>query len=75
MQFSIVEFFYYFTIKQTVSCEKKSAHAHVRAHTHMCDVRVKQRLRRACDVRACGTFIGCAMCDRTFAHFRTFCEI
>ena len=26
------------TIYQTVSCEKKFAHAHVRAHTHVCDV-------------------------------------
>ena len=55
-------------------CElrKKFAHAHVRAHTHVCDVRAKSTFECACDVRACGTFIGCVMWDRTFAHFRTF---
>ena len=55
-----------------VSCGKKFAHAHVRAHTHVCDVRAKSIFERACDVRACGGFIGCAMCDRTFAHFQNF---
>ena len=39
---------------QTVSCENKFAHAHVRARTHVCDVRAKRLLKRACDVRACG---------------------
>ena len=33
---------------QSVSCENKFAHAHV------CDVRAKRLLKRACDVRACG---------------------
>ena len=65
---------YVFELKiiQSVSCEKKFAHAHVRAHTHVCDVRAKSMFERACDVRACGLFNGCAMCDRTSAHFRTF---
>ena len=57
---------------QTVSCEIKFAHAHVRAHSHVCDVRAKGVFECVCDVRACGTFLGCAMCDRTFAHFHTF---
>ena len=33
----------------------------------MCYVRAKQRLRRACDVRACEAFMGLASCDRNFA--------
>ena len=37
-----------------MSCEIKFAHAHVRAHPHVCDVRAKRLLKRACDVRACG---------------------
>ena len=37
-----------------MSCEIKFAHAHVRARTHVCDVRAKRLLKRACDVRACG---------------------
>ena len=44
----------------------------MRAHSHVCDVRAKRVFECACDGRACGTFLGCAMCDRTFAHFRTF---
>ena len=44
----------------------------MRAHSHVCDVRAKSVFECACDVRACGTFLGCAMCDRTFAQFRTF---
>ena len=38
----------------TANCElqKKIAHAHVRAHSHVCDVRAKERMKRACDVRA-----------------------
>ena len=43
-------------ISQTVSCKKKFAHAHVRAHSHMWDVRAKNIFERACDVRACDTF-------------------
>ena len=57
----------YLSNYQTVSCEKKFAHAHVRAHTHVCDVRAKQRLKRACDVRACEALRGLASCDRNFA--------
>ena len=41
-------------ISQTVSCEMKFAHAHVRARPHVCDVRAKRLSKRACDVRACG---------------------
>ena len=41
---------------QTVSCEKKFAHAHVRAHSHMSDVCAKNIFVSACDVRACSTF-------------------
>ena len=41
---------------QTVSCEIKFAHAHVRARPHVCDVRAKRLSKRACDVRACGRF-------------------
>ena len=50
-------------ILQTVSCEIKFAHAHVRAHSHMCDVRAKSSLNRVCDVRACGPFsaVRCAI--------------
>ena len=54
---------------QSVSCEIKFAHAHVRARTHVCDVRAKRLSKRACDVRACGRFFGCATCDRNFAYF------
>ena len=39
---------------QSVSCEIKFAHAHVRARPHVCDVRAKRLSKRACDVRACG---------------------
>ncbi len=53
---------------QAVSCEIEFAHAHVRAHLHVCDVRAKSILKRVCDVRACGPF-GRAMCDLTLAHF------
>ena len=53
---------------QTVSCEIKFAHAHVRAHSHVCDVRAKRLSKCACDVRACGRF-GCATCDCIFALF------
>jgi hypothetical protein len=51
------------------NCElqKKIAHAHVRAHSHVCDVRAKQGLKSACDVRACEGFRGLARCDRKFA--------
>ena len=41
---------------QTVSCEIKFAHAHVRARSHVCDVRAKRLSKCACDVRACGHF-------------------
>ena len=41
---------------QSVSCENKFARAHVRARSHMCDVRAKRFLKHACDVRACGRF-------------------
>ena len=41
---------------QAVSCEIKFAHAHVRAHSHVCDVRAKSLLKCACDVRACDHF-------------------
>jgi hypothetical protein len=37
---------------QTVSCEIKFTHAQVRAHLHVCDVRVKSILKCACNVRA-----------------------
>ena len=43
---------------QTVSCEIKFAHAHVRARSHVCDVRAKRLSKRVCDVRACGCFTG-----------------
>ena len=43
---------------QSVSCEIKFAHAHVRARPHMCDVRAKRLSKRVCDVRACGRFLG-----------------
>ena len=33
----------------------------------MFDVRAKQGLKRACDVRACEAFRGLASCDRNFA--------
>ena len=55
-----------------MSCGKKIAHAHVCAHLQVCDVRAKQGLKRACDVRACEAFRGLASCDRKFA---TFCKI
>ncbi len=42
--------------RQAVSCEIIFAHAHVRARSHVCDVRAKGLLERACDVRACGRF-------------------
>ena len=35
---------------QTVSCEIKFAHAHVRAHSHVCDVFAKSSLKRACTI-------------------------
>ena len=41
---------------QIVSCEIKFAY--VRAHSHVCDVWAKSSLKRACDLRACGTFWG-----------------
>ena len=43
---------------QTMSCEKKFAHAHMRAHSHVCDVRAKRLSNHPCDVRACGHFFG-----------------
>ena len=43
---------------QSVSCEIKFARAHVRARSHMCDVRAKMVSKCACDVRACGRFMG-----------------
>ena len=46
------------TNPQSVSCEIKFAHAHVRAPTHVCDVRAKRLSKCACDVRACGRFSG-----------------
>ena len=46
------------TIMQTVSCEMRFAHAHVRARPHVCDVRAKRLSKRVCDVRACGRFLG-----------------
>ena len=55
--------------KQTVSRETKFAH--VRAHSHMCDVRVKSTLYCLCDVRACGVFFW--TCD-VRSHFRTLFE-
>ena len=41
-----------------MSCEIKFARAHVRARSHMCDVRAKMVSKCACDVRACGRFMG-----------------
>ena len=45
-----------YCVSQTVSCEIKFAHAHVRAHSHVCDVRAKSLLKCVCDVRACSRF-------------------
>ena len=53
---------------QSVSCEIKFARAHVRARSHVCDVRAKRLSKRACDVRACGR-LRCETCDRNFARF------
>ena len=47
---------------QTVSCEIKFAHAHVRSHLHVCDVRAKRIFKRAC-----GTFRACDV----QSHFST----
>ena len=58
---------------QSVSCEKKFAHAHVRAHSHMCDVHAKSILERAWDVRSCGTFQDVRSHICKFLH--TFCDI
>ena len=38
---------------RTVRCENKFAHAHVRANSHVCDVRAKRSWKRAYDVCAC----------------------
>ena len=57
--------------KQTVSCETKFAH--VRAHSHMCDVHAKSILECACDVRSCGTFQDVRSHICKFLH--TFCDI
>ena len=59
---------YILIIFQSVSCEIKFAHAHVRACTHVCDVRAKRLLKRACDVRACGR-PGVRLAIAIFARF------
>ena len=41
-----------------MSCEIEFAHAHVRAPTHVCDVRAKRLSKRACNVHACGPLSG-----------------
>ena len=46
------------TICQSVSCEIKFAHAHVRARLDVCNVRAKRLLKHACNVHACGRFLG-----------------
>ena len=46
------------SISQTMSCEIKSVHAHVRARPLVCDMRAKRLSKRVCDVRACGRFLG-----------------
>ena len=57
---------------QTVSCEIKFAHAHVRARSHVCDVRAKRLSKCACDVRACSHF-SCVRRAIAISHvFRTF---
>ena len=53
---------------QSVSCEIKFAHAHVRARPHVCNVCAKRLPKRACNVRACGRF---KVCD-VRKQFRTF---
>ena len=61
-----------------MSCEIKFAHAHVRARSHVCDVRAKRLLKRACDVRACGRSgvrRAIAIFARFWAQFWTlFCQ-
>ena len=47
-----------FTNNQSVSCEIKFAHAHVRARLHVCDVRAKRLLKCVRDVRAFSSFFG-----------------
>ena len=60
------------TYRQSVSCEIKFAHAHVRARSHVCDVRAKRLSKCACDVRACGHF-SCVRRAIAISHvFRTF---
>ena len=55
-----------------MSCEIKFAHAHVRARSHVCDVRAKRLSKCACDVRACGHF-SCVRRAIAILHvFRTF---
>ena len=55
-----------------MSCEIKFAHAHVRARSHVCDVRAKRLSKCACDVRACGHF-SCVRRAIAISHvFRTF---
>ena len=41
----------------------------VRAHSDVCNVCVKQKLKRACDVRTCEDFRGLTSCDSYFARF------
>ena len=52
---------------QGMSCEGACAHAHVRIA--VARVRAKSILESVREMRACGPFFGCAMCDHTFAHF------
>ena len=54
------------TLLANCELQKKFAHAHVRAHMHVCDVRAKLGLKRVCDVRACEAFRGLVSCDRNF---------
>ena len=57
-------------IYQTVSCEFRFAHAHVRVRSQVCDVRAKRLLKCVCDVRACVRFW---VCD-VRSQFRTFLD-
>jgi hypothetical protein len=57
--------------KQFVSCEIKFAQAHVRACSHVCNVRAKMVSKRACDVRACGHFLSVR---RVIANLHFFCQ-
>ena len=41
-----------------MGCEGACTHAHVRCAVARVRVRAKSILKRVCDVRACGTFLG-----------------